>query len=121
MLKEYINSIYCAVAIFVLFLTAILGLIGIGERFCAVLYNAWKFYGFADDPGIPLSASAVFFGIGYSIFGLLICLIGTFTLKKAGRKWESQIAVAGCILYFINLFLLSFMIIGGLAFIYYEH
>ena len=109
----------CFTCILALLPSAMLGLVMIGERFYAALFNFWKFYGYGGDKGIDIGATAFFISASLCVIGFCACILIIFYLKKTDRKWLYRSAIAASVIYFVNSLMLFSLIASGLAFIHY--
>jgi len=106
------NNVYRFAAVF-LAVTAIVQLLGIGERVHHALWQWFKFYGYSNDGHTTLDALMVVFTFGFSIFAIFMAwLICKFA---AEQSWATKVAMYSGISCCLGLALLSALVISPLA------
>ena len=114
---RYIQKICLALA-FGLLIIAVLGLILVGDRFVAALFDVWKFSGFQQQHGIDLGANSSFQFLFICLLALSICMPLAIFAKRQNDQWLYRLVVAANVIYFINGLLLFLLVSSGLAFLY---
>lgn len=96
----------------------IFGLVMVGDRGVAALFDAWKFGGSPRKQGIDLGANSSLEFLMLSMFGMAACVPVVIVSLRRGDKLLYRLATAAIGTYLLSDVMLFALISSGLAYFY---
>lgn len=104
--------------VLILLAFAIFGLVLVGDRAAAGIFDAWKFSDSHRKQGIDLGANSSFEFLSFCMLGMAACIPLIVVSMRIGDKLQYRLAVAASGIYFLNGVVLFSLISSGMAYFY---